>query len=174
MPCSKMILKKLVCNITECLPILTLYNRGSARVNLREDTFLFTFSVFTSTLRPPNITSLLTSYAKHKRQGHNNDLYINASRMTPVHEGTQVSKHGNSVALTRNTIDITYNHNVCSTPNIIRMMKPRNMKWAEHVAYFGKMNAYRVLVGRPWGDRPSGIHRNRLKDNIKMELREIW
>jgi hypothetical protein len=33
---------------------------------------------------------------------------------------------------------------------------------------------YRVLVGRPEGERPLGRHRRRWEDNIKMELREIW
>jgi hypothetical protein len=36
-----------------------------------------------------------------------------------------------------------------------------------------KMNAYRVLVGKPEGKRPLGRLRRRLDDNIKMDLREI-
>jgi hypothetical protein len=32
---------------------------------------------------------------------------------------------------------------------------------------------YRVLVGRPDGKKPLGIHRHRWEDNIKMNLREI-
>jgi hypothetical protein len=35
-----------------------------------------------------------------------------------------------------------------------------------------KMNAYRVLVGKPEGKIPLGIHRNRWKDNIKMNLKK--
>ncbi|KAJ4446832.1 hypothetical protein ANN_13530 [Periplaneta americana] len=34
-------------------------------------------------------------------------------------------------------------------------------------------NAYRVLVGRPEGKRPSGRPRRRWEDNIKMDLREV-
>jgi hypothetical protein len=39
-------------------------------------------------------------------------------------------------------------HNVYSSPNIIRMMKSRRMRWAGHVARMGETrNAYRILVG---------------------------
>jgi hypothetical protein len=36
-----------------------------------------------------------------------------------------------------------------------------------------KMNAYRILVGKPEGKRPLGRPRRRWVDNIKMDLREI-
>jgi hypothetical protein len=36
-----------------------------------------------------------------------------------------------------------------------------------------KMNAYRILVGKPEGKRPLGILRHRWVDNIKMDLTEI-
>jgi hypothetical protein len=39
-----------------------------------------------------------------------------------------------------------------SSPNIIRVIKSRRMRWAEHVACMGeKRGAYRSLVGRPEG-----------------------
>ena len=34
-------------------------------------------------------------------------------------------------------------------------------------------NAYRVLVGKPEGERPLGRSRRRWEDNIKMDLREV-
>jgi hypothetical protein len=41
-------------------------------------------------------------------------------------------------------------HNFYSTPNIIRMMISRRMRWAGHVARMGlKRNAYMLLVGKP-------------------------
>jgi hypothetical protein len=65
-------------------------------------------------------------------------------------------------------------HNVYSSPNIIRMMKSRRMRWAGHVARMGETrNAYRILVGKPGGKRPLGRPRRRWVDNIKMDLREI-
>jgi hypothetical protein len=36
-----------------------------------------------------------------------------------------------------------------------------------------KRNAYRILLGKPEGRRPSGRPRRRWVDNIKMDLREI-
>jgi hypothetical protein len=36
-----------------------------------------------------------------------------------------------------------------------------------------KRNAYRILVGKPEGQRPLGRQRHRWVDNIKMDLREI-
>jgi hypothetical protein len=36
-----------------------------------------------------------------------------------------------------------------------------------------KINAYRLLVGKPEGRRPLGRSRRRWKDNIKMDLLEI-
>jgi hypothetical protein len=36
-----------------------------------------------------------------------------------------------------------------------------------------KRNAYRILVGKPEGERPLGRPRCRWVDNIKMELTEI-
>jgi hypothetical protein len=37
-----------------------------------------------------------------------------------------------------------------------------------------KINAYRILVGRPEGKRPLGRNRHRWWDNIKMDLRWGW
>jgi hypothetical protein len=37
----------------------------------------------------------------------------------------------------------------------------------------GKMNAYRILVGKPEGKRPVGRPRRRWVDNIKMNLSGI-
>ncbi|KAJ4445794.1 hypothetical protein ANN_12479 [Periplaneta americana] len=65
-------------------------------------------------------------------------------------------------------------HALYSSPNIIRNIKSRRLRWAGHVARMGESgNAYRVLVGRPEGKRPFGRPRRRWKDNIKMDLREV-
>jgi hypothetical protein len=59
---------------------------------------------------------------------------------------------------------------VYSSPSIIRIIKPRRMKWAGHVARMGeKRNAYRLLVGKI----PLRRARRRWVDNIKMDLLEI-
>ncbi|KAJ4428377.1 hypothetical protein ANN_24396 [Periplaneta americana] len=65
-------------------------------------------------------------------------------------------------------------HALNSSPDIIRNIKSRRLRWAGHVARMGESrNAYRVLVGSPEGKRPLGRPRRRWKDNIKMDLREV-
>ena len=44
----------------------------------------------------------------------------------------------------------------CS-PNFVRVIKSRRMRWAGHVARMGEeRGVYRVLVGKPEGKRPLG------------------
>jgi hypothetical protein len=65
-------------------------------------------------------------------------------------------------------------NNLYSSPNIIRVIKSRRMRWAGHVARMGEgRGAYRILVGRPEGRRPLGRPRRRWDDNIKMNLQEV-
>ncbi|KAJ4440738.1 hypothetical protein ANN_08962 [Periplaneta americana] len=65
-------------------------------------------------------------------------------------------------------------HALYSSPDIIRNLKSRRLRWAGHVARMGESrNAYGVLVGRPEGKRPLGRPRRRWEDNIKMDLREV-
>jgi hypothetical protein len=61
-----------------------------------------------------------------------------------------------------------------SSPNIIRVIKSRRMRWVGHVARMGEgRDAYRILVGRPEGRRLLGRPRRRWEDNIKMDLQEV-
>jgi hypothetical protein len=61
-----------------------------------------------------------------------------------------------------------------SSPNIIRLIKSKRMRWAGHVTRMGEgRGAYRVLAGRPEGRRPLGRPRRRWEDNIKMDLQEV-
>ena len=61
-----------------------------------------------------------------------------------------------------------------SSPNIVRVIKSRRMRWAGHVARMGeKRGVYRVLVGKPEGRRPLGRPRRRWVDNIRMNLLEV-
>ncbi|KAJ4439190.1 hypothetical protein ANN_07307 [Periplaneta americana] len=65
-------------------------------------------------------------------------------------------------------------HALYSSPDILRNIKSRRLRWAGHVARMGESrNAYRVLVGRPEGKRSLGRPRRRWEDNIKMDLREV-
>jgi len=58
-------------------------------------------------------------------------------------------------------------NNLYCSPNIVRVIKSRRMRWAEHVARMGeRRGVYRVLVGKPEGKRPMGRARRRWEDNI--------
>jgi hypothetical protein len=61
-----------------------------------------------------------------------------------------------------------------SSPSIIKIIMSRRMRWAGHVAEMGeKRNAYRLLVGKPEGERPLGRPRCWWVDNIRMDLGEV-
>ena len=65
-------------------------------------------------------------------------------------------------------------HTLHSSPNIIRDLKSRRLRWAGHVARMEQSrNAYRVLVGKPEGKRPLGRPRHTWEDNIKIDLRKV-
>ena len=61
----------------------------------------------------------------------------------------------------------------CS-PNVLRVIKSRRMKWAGHVARMMEgRGVYRVLVGKPEGKILLGRPRRRWKDNISIDLQEM-
>jgi hypothetical protein len=65
-------------------------------------------------------------------------------------------------------------HSLCCSPNIVRVIKARGLRWAGHVARMGEgRGVYRFLVGKPGGKRPLGRPRRRWDDNLKLDLREI-
>jgi hypothetical protein len=58
-----------------------------------------------------------------------------------------------------------------SSPNVMRVIKLKRMRWAGHVARMGKgRGVYRVLMGKPEGKRPLGRPRHRWEDSIKTNL----
>ena len=60
------------------------------------------------------------------------------------------------------------------SPNIVRVIKSRRMRWAGYVACMGEeRGVYRVLVGKPEGKRPLGRPRRRWVDHIRMDLQEV-
>jgi len=61
-----------------------------------------------------------------------------------------------------------------SSPNIVRVIQSRRMRWTGHVARMGEeMGVYWVLVGKPEGKRPLGRPRRRWVDNIRTDLQEV-
>jgi len=60
------------------------------------------------------------------------------------------------------------------SPNIVRVIKSRRMRWAGHVTRMVEERwVYRLLVGKPEGKRPPGRPRRRWVNNIRMDLQEV-
>jgi hypothetical protein len=65
-------------------------------------------------------------------------------------------------------------HNLYSSPDIIRQIKSRRMRWAGHVARMGEeRKLYKVLVRKPKGKTAFGRPRRQWQDGIRMEFRGI-
>jgi hypothetical protein len=61
------------------------------------------------------------------------------------------------------------------SPNIIRQIKARRMRWAAHVAHMGEeRKVYKVLVGKPEGNTPLVRPRRKWEDRIRMYLWGIF
>jgi len=61
-----------------------------------------------------------------------------------------------------------------SSPNIVRVVKLKRMRWAGHVARLGERRGVcRVLVGKPEGKRLLGRDRRRWEDNIMVDFQEV-
>jgi hypothetical protein len=65
-------------------------------------------------------------------------------------------------------------HNLYSSPNIVKVIKLRVMRWVGHVARMREgRGVYRDLIGRSERKRPLGRPRRRWEDNINVDLRDI-
>ena len=72
-----------------------------------------------------------------------------------------------------NTFVLWYLYNY-SSPNIVRVIKSRRMRWAGHVARMGEERGVcRVLLGKPEGSRPLGRPKRRWVGNIRVDLQEV-
>jgi hypothetical protein len=61
-----------------------------------------------------------------------------------------------------------------SSPNTVRVIKSKRMRWVGHVAWIGKgRGVCRVLIGKLKGKRPLRRPRHGWEDNIKLKVREI-
>jgi len=62
-------------------------------------------------------------------------------------------------------------HKLYSSPNVIRAIKSRKMRWVRQVARMREMRrAYKILVGKPEGKRPLGKPRPRHRwDTVVLE-----
>jgi hypothetical protein len=62
-------------------------------------------------------------------------------------------------------------HNLYASPNIIREIMSRRMRWEGYVACMADMrNAHKILVGIREGKRPVARPKRRWEDNIRLDL----
>ena len=60
------------------------------------------------------------------------------------------------------------------SPNIVRVIKSRRLRWAGHVARMEEnRSAFKILTNKPTGKRPLGRPRRRCEDNIRMDFEEV-
>jgi hypothetical protein len=65
-------------------------------------------------------------------------------------------------------------HNLYLSPDIIRQIKSRRMRWVGHMAHMEEgRSVYRVLIGKPEGKSSLERPRHRLEDGIRMDHRDI-
>ena len=63
---------------------------------------------------------------------------------------------------------------MCRSPNIVRVIKSRRLRWAGHVARMEESRgASKMLTGTPSGKRPLGQTSRRWEDNVGIDLKEI-
>ena len=60
---------------------------------------------------------------------------------------------------------------VLPSPNIVRVIKSRRLRWASHVARMEEgRSAFKILTSKPTRRRPLGRPRRRWEDNIRIDL----
>jgi hypothetical protein len=60
------------------------------------------------------------------------------------------------------------------SPNIVRGIKSRRLRWADHVGRLKEgRSTFKVLTGKPTENRPLGRPRRRWEDNVRMDFKEI-
>ena len=65
-------------------------------------------------------------------------------------------------------------HSLYRSPNIVKMIKSRRLRWVGHVARMEEgRSACKILTGNPTGKRPLGRPRLRWEDNIRMDLEGV-
>jgi hypothetical protein len=107
-------------------------------------------------------TWTLTSREEHRLKVFENRVWRRIFGPKRVEEGSWRKLHNDEL------------HSLYSSPNIVRVIISRRLRWTGHVARMGEdRGVYKTLVERPEGKRPLERPVRRWEDNIKMDLREI-
>ena len=65
-------------------------------------------------------------------------------------------------------------HSLYHSPNIVRMIKSRRLKWAGYRVRMGVgRSAFKILTRKPTGNRPFRRPRRRWEDKIRIDLKVI-
>ena len=71
-------------------------------------------------------------------------------------------------------IHIRDTHSLHPSPNVVRVIKSRRLRWAGHVARIKECrSAFKFLTGKPIGKKSLGRPRRNRNDNFTMDLKEI-
>ena len=65
-------------------------------------------------------------------------------------------------------------HSLYRSPNIVKVIKSRKLRWTNHVVRMKEgRSVFKILTGKPTGNRPLGRPRRWREDNIRIDLQEI-
>ena len=62
-------------------------------------------------------------------------------------------------------------HSLYRSPNIVRVIKSRRLRWAGHATRMEEDSAFKILTGKPTGKRLLWRPRRRWEDNIRRILK---
>jgi len=64
-------------------------------------------------------------------------------------------------------------HGLYDSPNVVKIIKSRRLRWAGHVLRMGEKRLYSILVGRSDRRRPLGRPIRRWEENMRRDPREV-
>ena len=84
-----------------------------------------------------------------------------------LYEKVKTFKHVSSLLRRLHNEEV---HSLYHSPNKVRVMKHRRLRWADHVARMEEgRSSFKILTGTPSGKRRLGRPRRRWEDDIRMD-----
>jgi hypothetical protein len=97
---------------------------------------------------------------------------VTAAGIVPRHVVSardSIRRHCEAEYISNNCYDLQL-HNLYPSPDVIRQIKLRRMRWAGKVARMREeRKVYKVLVGKPEGKRPLGRPRHGWEGGIRID-----